>query len=105
MTALDGDREPRDRITIVLADDHRVVRAGLRLLLESEQDFEVIAEAGDVTESARKVSAFRPDVLILDLSMPGESTLAAIPRIRKSDPGTQIVVLTMQSDPAFARDA
>jgi len=106
MTSVSGDHhELRETIRIVLADDHRVVRAGLRLLLETEDDFQVIAEAGDVTESARKVSAFRPDVLILDLSMPGESTLAAIPRIRKSDPGTQIVVLTMQSDPAFARDA
>jgi two-component system response regulator NreC len=92
-------------ITIVLADDHRVVRAGLRLLLESEHGFTVVAEAGDVPESTRKVRAFRPDVLILDLGMPGGSSLAAIPRIRQSHPGTQIVVLTMQSDPAFARDA
>lgn len=93
------------KISIVLADDHRVVRAGLRLLLDSEPDFEVVAEAGDVTESLRKVSAFHPDVLILDLNMPGESSLQAIPRIRSSEPQTQIVVLTMQSDPGFARDA
>jgi two-component system response regulator NreC len=96
---------PARKIGIVLADDHKVVRAGLRLLLESEDDFEVLAEAGDVAESARKVNAFHPDVLILDLHMPGESTLAAIPRIRQAEPRTQIVVLTMQSDPAFARDA
>jgi two-component system response regulator NreC len=69
-------------ISIVLADDHRVVRAGLRLLLESETDFAVVAEAGDVPESVRKVAAFRPDVLILDLNMPGGSSLAAIPEIR-----------------------
>jgi two-component system response regulator NreC len=93
------------KIRIVLADDHRVVRAGLRLLLDSEPDFEVVAEAGDVTESLRKVSAFHPDVLILDLNMPGESSLQAIPRILSSEPQTQIVVLTMQSDPGFARDA
>lgn len=92
-------------ISIVLADDHRVVRAGLRLLLDSEPDFQVVAEAGDVTESMRKVSAFHPDVLILDLNMPGESSLQAIPRIRTSEPRTQIVVLTMQDDPSFARDA
>ncbi len=89
----------------MLADDHRVVRAGLRLLLESEEDFEVLAEAGDTAESTRKVSAFRPDVLILDLNMPGEPPIEAIPRLRQTDPDTQIVVLTMQSDPAFARDA
>jgi two-component system response regulator NreC len=92
-------------ITIVLADDHRVVRAGLRLLLESEPEFEVIAEAGDVAECERKVAALHPDVLILDLSMPGEPSLAAIPRLRERDPDTQIVVLTMQRDPIFARDA
>jgi two-component system, NarL family, response regulator NreC len=97
--------ESGGRITIVLADDHRVVRAGLRLLLESEPDFAVLAEAGDVAESMRKVSAFHPDVLILDLNMPGESSLSAIPRIRAADPATKIVVLTMQNDPAYARDA
>lgn len=93
------------RITIVVADDHRVVRAGLRLLLDAEPEFEVVAEAGDVAETERKVSAFHPDVLVLDLNMPGDSSLAAIPRIRAKEPGTQIVVLTMQSDPGFARDA
>ena len=75
------------------------------MLLDSEPDFEVVAEAGDVAESLRKVAAFHPNVLILDLNMPGESTLSVIPRIRASEPDTQIVVLTMQSDPAFARDA
>ena len=93
------------KISIVLADDHRVVRAGLRLLLDSEPDFEVVGEAGDVSESMRKVSAFHPDVLVLDLNMPGEATLDVIPALRSEFPQTQIVVLTMQSDPAFARDA
>ena len=103
--ALALNEEEPSTIKIVLADDHRVVRAGLRLLLDNEDDFEVLAEAGDVAECVRKVSAFRPDVLILDLNMPGESSLAAIPKIRASDPETQIVVLTMQNDPNFARDA
>jgi two-component system, NarL family, response regulator NreC len=89
----------------VLADDHQVVRAGLRLLLESADGFKVVAEAGDATEAARKVSAYRPSVLILDLNMPGESSLATIPSMRDESPDTQIVVLTMQSDPAFAREA
>jgi two-component system, NarL family, response regulator NreC len=92
-------------ITIVIADDHRVVRAGLRLLLEAEEGFEVVAEAGDVASTERRVTAFHPRVLILDLNMPGESSLPAIPRLRKSAPDTQIVVLTMQNDPAFAREA
>jgi two-component system response regulator NreC len=92
-------------ITIVLADDHQVVRAGLRLLLEAEEGFRVIAEAGDVPTTERRVTAYHPRVLILDLNMPGESSLPAIPRLRASAPDTQIVVLTMQNDPAFAREA
>jgi two-component system response regulator NreC len=92
-------------ITIVVADDHRVVRAGLRLLLEAEEGFEVVAEAGDVETTKRRLAAYSPRVLILDLNMPGESGLAAIPRVREIAPDTQIVVLTMQNDPAFAREA
>jgi two-component system, NarL family, response regulator NreC len=92
-------------ITIVIADDHQVVRAGLRLLLEAEEGFRVIAEAGDVATTERRVTAYHPQVLILDLTMPGESSLPAIPRLRLSAPDTQIVVLTMQNDPAFAREA
>jgi two-component system response regulator NreC len=92
-------------IGIVVADDHRVVRAGLCMVLEAETDLNVLAEAGDVGEAARKVSAFHPDVLILDLNMPGGSSLAAIPGIREANPQTQIVVLTMQDEPGFARDA
>ena len=92
-------------ITIVIADDHQVVRAGLRLLLEAEDGFEVVAEAGDVATAERRLTAYHPRVLILDLNMPGEPSLPAIPRIRRGAPDTSIVVLTMQSDPAFAREA
>ncbi len=94
-----------DAITIVLADDHQVVRAGLRLLLENEGGFRVVAEAGDVPTTERRVAAYHPTVLILDLNMPGESSLPAIPRLRSASPETNIVVLTMQNDPAFAREA
>ena len=94
-----------DPITIVIADDHQVVRAGLRLLLEAEDGFEVVAEAGDVATTERRITAYHPRVLILELNMPGESSLPAIPRIRQSAPNTQVVVLTMQNDPAFAREA
>src|SRR5690348_14397585 len=94
-----------DPITIVIADDHQVVRAGLRLLLEAEEGFAVVAEAGDVASTERRVAAYHPRVLILDLNMPGESSLPAIPRLREAAPETQIVVLTMQNDPAFAREA
>lgn len=103
-----GDTEGGEvagRITIVIADDHRVVRTGLRLLLESEPGFSVLAEADDVASARRYVAAHRPRVLILDLNMPGEPSLEAIPGLREGSPETEIVVLTMQDDPAFAREA
>ena len=80
------EASPRGPITIVLADDHQVVRAGLRMLLEAEEGFEVVAEAGDVATTERRVSAYHPRVLILDLNMPGESSLPAIPRLRRARP-------------------
>jgi two-component system response regulator NreC len=92
-------------VRIVLADDHAVVRSGLRLVLEQEEGWEVVAEAGDVADARRYVRAHRPDVLVLDLNMPGDSSLGAIPAIREESPGTSVVVLTMQDAPAFARQA
>jgi len=90
---------------IVLADDHAVVRSGLRFVLEAEDGLEVIAEAGTVEETLRKVRAIRPDVLVLDLNMGNESSLEQIPQLRADAPHTAIVVLTMQNEPAFARQA
>jgi two-component system response regulator NreC len=92
-------------ISIVLADDHAVVRSALRLLLEAEDDFEVVAEAGDVDSTVRFVHGHRPDVLILDLNMPGGPSLPMVPALRRDVPNTGIVVLTMQSEPAYAREA
>jgi len=92
-------------VSIVLADDHTVVRRALRMLLDEESDFEVVAEAGDVDETIRYLRGHKPDVLILDLNMPGRPSLEAIPKIREVSPETRIVVLTMQKEPAFARQA
>jgi two-component system, NarL family, response regulator NreC len=94
-----------DMITIVLADDHPVVRDGLKMLLEAQDDVEVVAEAGDVDATRRSVLGYKPTVLVLDLNMPGGSSLEAIPAMIESSPATAIVVLTMQEDPAFAREA
>jgi two-component system response regulator NreC len=91
--------------SILIADDHAVMRSGLRLLLEAEQDLEVAAEAGDVDETLRKLMAYKPDVLLLDLHMPGGPSLARIPEMREKSPSTRIVVLTMQDSPAFVREA
>jgi two-component system response regulator NreC len=92
-------------ITIALADDHPVVRSGLKMLLEAEVDLQVVAETGDVDATRRTVLGYKPSVLVLDLKMPGGSSLEAIPAMIESSPGTAIVVLTMQEDPAFAREA
>jgi two-component system response regulator NreC len=92
-------------ITVLLADDHRVVRAGLRVLLESDGRFSVLDEAGDVPGTIAKVRECRPRVLVLDLNMRGESSLDLIPQLRAELPDTAIVVLTMQENPAFAQAA
>lgn len=81
------------------------MRSALRALLEAEGEFEVVAEAGDVQEAARKVLAYKPAVVVLDLRMPGGSTLAAIPRMLKASQTTRVVVLTMEDEPRFAREA
>ena len=89
-------------INIVLADDHEVVRAGLRLLLQGEESMHVVGEAGDVPGALRLVESRRPDVLVLDLNIPGPPSLSVIAEVKDK---CAVVVLTMQSDPAFAREA
>jgi two-component system response regulator NreC len=91
--------------TIVLADDHTVMRNALRMLLDAEPGLEVVAEAGDADSAVRYVRGHKPAVLILDLNMPGRSSLDALPDIQEASPETEIVVLTMQNEPAFARRA
>lgn len=92
-------------LRIVIADDHSVVRRGLRQLLENESGLEVVAEAEDIDSARRYTRGHKPDVLVLDLNMPGGSTLEAVPAILKESPGTKIVILTMQNEPAYAREA
>jgi two-component system response regulator NreC len=101
-----ADASPERPIRIVLADDHAVVRAGLRLVLERAGGFDVLAEAADGETAVRTVLGHKPDVLVLDLNMPGElSSLDAIPKVSEASPGTRVVVLTMQEEPEFARRA
>jgi two-component system response regulator NreC len=92
-------------ITIVVADDHAVVRGGLRRLLDGEPDLEVVAEAGDVEETKATVAEHEPAILLLDLHMPGGGSLPALGALRAASPDTAILVLTMQDDPGFAREA
>jgi two-component system, NarL family, response regulator NreC len=99
------DTEEASRISVVLADDHHVVRSGLKVLLEGDGRFEVLGEAADVAGTLEAVRSSVPQVLVLDLNMGGESSLDAIPGLRSEMPQTQIVVLTMQENPAFAQAA
>jgi two-component system, NarL family, response regulator NreC len=92
-------------IRVVIADDHSIVLRGLREILDLDGEFEVVAEARDLDAARRYVRGHRPDVLVLDLNMPGGSSLEGIPDIRAESPDTQIVVLTMQDEPAYARRA
>jgi two-component system response regulator NreC len=95
-------------ITIVLADDHAVVRTGLRHVLDAHDDLRVVAEAGTLEAAAAATLAHRPAVLVLDLAMPGSpgaSTLAALPELARAAAPARVVILTMEDDPEFARRA
>lgn len=92
-------------LRIVLADDHAVVRSGLRMLLELEPGWEVVAEAGDAGAAVDAVRELDPDVLVLDLKMPGRSSLEALGELRDQHPRTRTVMLTMEDDPAIAQQA
>ena len=89
----------------MVADDHTIVRSSLRMLLDAQPDLEVVAEAADAEEAARKVLAYKPRVIVLDLSMPGGSSLGVIPKMLESSPNTAVVVLTMEDEPRLAREA
>jgi two-component system response regulator NreC len=89
------------RVRILLADDHTVVRQGLRKLLEERTDWEVIAEAGDGREAVRLAEQHRPDVAILDVAMPLLNGIEATRQITKRVPGTHVLVLSMHADEAY----
>src|SRR5882672_10540970 len=95
----------QERTTVVLADDHQVVRQGLKALLDAEPDIRVLAEAGDGLQAIRRVEVFSPRVLVLDLMMPGLNGLDVIPQIKKRSPHTQIVILSMYSNEAYVLEA
>jgi serine/threonine-protein kinase len=94
-----------DPITVVLADDHALVRGGLRRVLEAEDDLEVVAEAGDADEAIRVARELRPRIVLLDVTMPGTPSLDAIPGLLGAAPGCAVVMLTMHDDAGYAREA
>lgn len=88
-------------IRILLADDHNVMRRGLRLLLESQPDFTVVAEAADGRQAVEQAAASKPDVAVLDVAMPNLSGIEAAQRIQSELPSTSVVVLSMHSDEGY----
>jgi two-component system response regulator NreC len=92
-------------ISVVLVDDHAVVRSGLRLLLEAQHDIEVVGEAGNAKDAVFRARAFKPNVMLLDVVMPGESGIEALPKLLKESPETRVLVLSMQDDPSYVREA
>src|SRR3990172_12566283 len=90
-----------ENITVVLADDHAVLRSGLRSLLDAEPDIEVIGEAGDGDEAVELVNSLRPAVVVMDLSMPGKGGIAATREIVAGEAQTRVLVLTMHDDEQY----
>ena len=91
-------------IRVLLADDHEIVRAGLRLLIEGQDDMEVVGEAATGEEAINSVRALRPNVAVVDLTMPGIGGLGAIRTLRREGGPTKVVVLTRHEDDAYVRE-
>jgi two-component system response regulator NreC len=92
-------------IRIVIVDDHAVVRSGLKLLLDGQEDLEVVGEAGDARTAVFEVRAQKPDVVLMDVVMPSGSGIEATPAVLKEAPDAKVLILSMQDDPAYVREA
>jgi len=98
LSQFDSDRSQRDKIAIMLADDHPLLRQALANVLNKEADFEIIAEVGDGEEAVRLATELVPDVVIMDISMPKLNGLEATRQIKAKCPNIAILVLTVHSD-------
>jgi len=104
---MDSERSPHEGpIEVIIADDHAIVRDGIRSVLEREDgEFKVVAEAADIPTMVRQVRELKPDLLTLDLTMPGGSSLGALPQVFMSHPTLAVAILTMREDPEYARQS
>jgi two-component system response regulator NreC len=96
---------PVMKTRVLVVDDHSVVRSGLRSLLAAEDDFEVVGEASDARHAIFEARALKPDVIVLDIVMPGESGIEVLPKLKKEAPDAKVLVLSMQDDPHYVREA
>src|SRR5256714_10161900 len=90
---------------VLVVDDHAVVRSGIRSLLAAEPDFEVVAEAANARDAIFEARSLKPDVILLDVVMPGESGIEALPKLLHEAPDAKVLVLSMQDDPSYVREA
>ena len=94
-----------DSIRVLIVDDHAVVRSGLHLLVEREEGMVVVDEAANANESIFRALEHKPDVVLVDVTMPGESGIDAIPKLLEASPDSKVLVLSMQDDARYVRDA
>lgn len=92
-------------IRVLVVDDHAIVRSGLRLLLERDEDTECVGEAGSATDAVREARYLKPDVVLLDVTMPETSGIEALPAISSAAPDARVLVLSMHDDPSYVREA
>ena len=92
-------------VRVLIVDDHAVVRSGLRLLLEGEQDIDVVGEAGSAREAILEARSTKPDLVLMDVTMPDGSGLDAVPTLLHEHEGLKVLVLSMQDDPRYVREA
>ena len=92
-------------IRVLIVDDHAVVRSGLHLLLDAEDDIQVVGEAGDVRTAVFETREQHPDVILMDVVMPGQSVIDGVPLVLKEAPDAKVLVLSMQDDPRYVREA
>jgi two-component system, NarL family, response regulator NreC len=92
-------------ISVIVVDDHAVVRSGLKLLLDAEEDIEVVGEGGTAEQAVLRAQMHKPDVVLLDVVMPGKSGLEAVPDVLQVSPKSKVLVLSMQDDPRYVREA
>ena len=92
-------------IRLMIVDDHAVVRSGLKLLLNAEEEFEVVGDAGNAEEAILRAKLLQPDIMLLDVVMPGRTGIEVAEEVREVSPATKIVMLSMQDDPSYVREA
>jgi two-component system, NarL family, response regulator NreC len=92
-------------IRVLIVDDHAVVRAGLRMLIDAEEDMETVGEAGSVRDAIFEARSSLPDLVLMDVVMPGESGLEGLPKLLHERPDLKVLILSMQDDPRYVREA